>query len=111
MEQEASAFETNESTHELNGSLAPVTPAPKPLAKRLNPLKLKQIEDRVDAIEEELPTLEARITQAEQQQSIFTTADAARALAAELDAMRDRQAALNSEWEELATQLEEQTTA
>ncbi len=107
-EQEALAFEAIESTHEINGSLAPVKPAPKPPARRVNPLKLKQIEDRVEAIEEELPALEARITQAEQQQSVFTTAEAARALAAELDAMRDRQATLTSEWEELATQLEEQ---
>ncbi len=99
------------SAYERNGSLAPVIPAPKPAAKRVNPLKLKQIEDRVEAIEDELPTLEARITQAEQQQSVFTTADAARTLAAELDAMRDRQALLTTEWEELATQLEEQTTA
>ena len=99
------------STHERNGSLAPVTPAPKPAARRLNPLKLKQIEERVEAIEGELPALEARITQAEHQQSVFTTAGAARSLAAELDAMRDRRALLTTEWEALATQLEEQTTA
>ncbi len=99
------------SAHEINGSLAPVTPTPRPQAKRVNPLKLKQIEDRVEAIETELPELESRITQAEQQQSVFKNADAARALAAELDAMRDRQALLTTEWEELATQLEEQTTA
>ncbi len=99
------------SAHEINGSLAPVKATPKPPAKRLNPLKLKQIEDRVEAIEEELPELEARITQAEQQQGVFTNADAARTLANELGAMRDRQAALTAEWEELATQLEEQTTA
>ena len=63
-----------ESTHELEGSLAPVTPAPKPIAKRLNPIKLKQIEDRVAAIEDELSNLDARIAQAEQQQAVFTTA-------------------------------------
>ena len=109
--EEALAFASVESTHEIDGSLAPVKPAPKVLAKRLNPLKLKQIEDRVEAIEEELPELEARISQAEQQQGVFTTAEAARALAAELDTLRDRQVTLTSEWEELATQLEEQTTA
>ena len=108
---EALAFEAISSTHEINGSLAPVKATPKSTAKRLNPLKLKQLEDRIEAIEAELPTLEARIQQAEQQQSVFTTADAARSLAAELDAMRDRQAQLTTEWEELATQLEEQATA
>ena len=113
MERPATSASLNgsSSTHELNGSLAPVKPAPKPLAKRLNPLKLKQIEDRVEAIEAELPDLEARITQAEQQQSLFTTAEAARSLAAELAEMRDRQVTLTAEWEELATQLEEQVTA
>jgi len=103
--------EPYESTHELNGSLTPVTATPKPPVKRLNPLKLKQLEDRVAAIENELPQLEDRIQTAEQQQANFTTPDAARALAAELDMLRDQHASLNAEWEDLATQLDEQTTA
>jgi ATP-binding cassette subfamily F protein 3 len=100
-----------ESTHELEGSLAPVTPTPKHLAKRLNPIKLKQIEDRVAAIEDELSDLDARITQAEQQQAVFTTAESARAIAAELDTLREQHATRTAEWEELASQLQEQTTA
>jgi ATP-binding cassette subfamily F protein 3 len=99
------------SAHELPGSLAPVTPAPKQAAKRLNPIKLKQMEDRVAAIEEELSDLDARIAQAEQQQGVFTTADAARALATELDTLREQRATRTTEWEDLASQLEEQTTA
>ncbi len=97
--------------HELVGSLAPVTQTPKPVAKRLNPLKLKQMEDRVVAIEEELPELEARMEQAEQQQGNYTTAEAARALAAELEELRERHASRTAEWEELSMQLEEQMTA
>jgi ATP-binding cassette subfamily F protein 3 len=100
-----------ESTHELEGSLAPVTPAPRHTAKRLNPIKLKQMEDRVAAIEDELSDLDARIAQAEQQQAVFTTAEAARALAAELDTLREQRATRTAEWEDLASQLEEQTTA
>jgi len=99
------------STHEIEGSLAPVTETPKTNVKRLNPIKLKQLEDRVAAIEEELPQLEDRIQTAEQQRAVFTTAEAARALGAELDALREQHAARTAEWEELATQLEEQTTA
>ena len=99
------------STHEIEGSLAPVLNAPRPPVKRLNPLKLKQIEDRVSVIEGELPDLEARIAETEQQGGIFTNAGAARTLATELDAMRDRHAALLAEWEELSVQLEEQLTA
>jgi ATP-binding cassette subfamily F protein 3 len=100
-----------ESTHELEGSLAPVTPAPKHAAKRLNPIKLKQMEDRIAALEAELSDLDARVTQAEQQQAVFTTAEAARAVAAELETLREQQATRLSEWEDLASQLEEQITA
>ncbi|HEY1742068.1 MAG TPA: ABC-F family ATP-binding cassette domain-containing protein [Granulicella sp.] len=99
------------STHEIEGSLAPVTETPKASVKRLNPIKLKQLEDRVAAIEDELPQLEDRIQTAEQQRAVFTTAEAARVLGAELDALREQHAARTAEWEELATQLEEQTTA
>ncbi|HEY5382013.1 MAG TPA: ABC-F family ATP-binding cassette domain-containing protein [Acidobacteriaceae bacterium] len=104
------AGEPWESTHEMDGSPAAVTPAPKP-TKRLNPIKLKQIEDRVAAIENELSDLEARIAQAEQQQAVYTTAEAARGVAAELVTLREEHAARTNEWEELASQLEEQTTA
>jgi ATP-binding cassette subfamily F protein 3 len=97
------------STHEIEGSLAPVTPEPaKANIKRLNPIKLKQLEERVASLEEELPNLEARILAAEQQQAIFTTAEAAQAVAAELDALREQHTARTAEWEELAMQLEEQ---
>jgi ATP-binding cassette subfamily F protein 3 len=100
----------NENAHELNGSLAPVLP-PKPAVKRLNPIKLKHLETRVAELESELPDLEARILAAEQQQAMFTTAEAAQALAAELDTLREQHAAHTAEWEELSLQLEEQTIA
>ena len=100
----------NDSPHELNGSLAPVLPS-KPLVKRLNPIKLKHLETRVAELESELPDLEARILAAEQQQAMFTTAEAAQSLAAELDTLREQHAAHTAEWEDLSMQLEEQTTA
>jgi ATP-binding cassette subfamily F protein 3 len=103
--------EANPSTHEIQGALEPVTTAPKNNVKRLNPIKLKQLEDRVSVLEDELPDLEARILAAEQQQGIFTTAEAAQSIASELDSLREQHAARTTEWEELATQLEEQTTA
>ena len=103
---------TNGSTHEIEGSLAAVTTAPaKANVKRLNPIKLKQLETRVAELEAELPELEARIVAAEQQQGIFTTAEAAQSLAAELDTLREQHAAHTAEWEELAMQLDEQMTA
>jgi ATP-binding cassette subfamily F protein 3 len=99
----------NGSTHEVEGAIAAVTPEPaKAGVKRLNPIKLKQLEERVASLEDELPGLEARILAAEQQQAFFTTAEAAQAVAAELDALREQHAARTAEWEELAMQLEEQ---
>jgi ATP-binding cassette subfamily F protein 3 len=98
-------------THEIEGSLAEVAAAPKVSVKRLNPIKLKHLGDRVATLEDELPSLEARILAAEQQQAFFTTAEAAQALAAELDGLRDQHAARTAEWEELAMQLEEQSIA
>jgi ATP-binding cassette subfamily F protein 3 len=98
-------------TQAIEGSMAEVTSAPKASVKRLNPIKLKHLGDRVAALEVELPNLEARILAAEQQQAFFTTADAAQALAAELDGLRKQHAARTAEWEELAMQLEEQSIA
>jgi ATP-binding cassette subfamily F protein 3 len=72
---------------------------------------LKHLEDRVTALETELPDLEARIAAAEEQQGIFTTAESARSLAAELDALREQHAARTAEWEDLSMQLEEQAPA
>jgi ATP-binding cassette subfamily F protein 3 len=95
---------------EPNGEPALVTPTPKPV-KRLNPIKLKHLEDRVAELEAELPDLEARIQAAEEQQAIFTTAEAAQALAAEVETLREQHAVRSVEWEELTMQLEEQTTA
>jgi ATP-binding cassette subfamily F protein 3 len=104
----SAATASYESTHELEGSLTPITPTPKKDIKRLNPIKLKQLEDRVAQLEAELPNLESRIQAAEQQQAAFTTAESARTLAAELETLRDQHATLTAEWEDLATQLEEQ---
>jgi ATP-binding cassette subfamily F protein 3 len=100
---------TNGSTHEVEGSIAAVTPEPaKSSVKRLNPIKLKHLETRVAELEAELPDLEARILAAEQQQAFFTTAEAAQAVAAELEMLREQHAVRTAEWEDLAMQLEEQ---
>ena len=111
VKQAVAPVETLESTHEIAGSLAEVTAAPKVSVKRLNPIKLKQLEERVASIEEELPELEARIAAAVEQQAFFTTAEAAQALAGEVDALREQHAARSAEWEELSMQLEEQSIA
>jgi len=92
---------------------APPRPAapPKRPVKRLNPIKLKQLEDRVAALEAELSEVESRIGSAEDHLGHFVSADDSQRTAAELEQLREKRAALSAEWEDLATQLEEQSTA
>ena len=88
--------------------------APEPAktaVKRLNPIKLKQLEDRVAAIEVELNSLDTKIMEAEDRLGHFTSADESQRIAAELETMRARHADLTAEWETSATQLEEQASA
>ena len=79
--------------------------------KRLNPIKLKQLEDRVLAIDHELTELDARITAAEEHLGHFSSAEDSQRTAAELEGLRDQRTTLLAEWESHATALEEQSTA
>jgi len=79
--------------------------------KRLNPIKLKQLEDRLRYAEEEIPLLESAIAKVEGQLGNFTSADQSQKDAAELDALRARRVTLLAEWEELSLTLEEQQLA
>jgi ATP-binding cassette subfamily F protein 3 len=76
--------------------------------KKLNPIKLKQLEDRLAFVEGDMPRLEKEIQTAEEQMGMYSSAEESQRLAASLEAMRIEHAALMVEWEELATQLEEQ---
>ncbi len=84
---------------------------PKPQIKRLNPIKLKQMEDRVQLAEAEIPRLEEAIGAAEEKMGVFTSAEESQRLAADIDTMRRRHGSLLAEWEELAGALEEQRSA
>jgi ATP-binding cassette subfamily F protein 3 len=79
--------------------------------KRLNPIKLKQLEDRVALIEGELSAIDARIAAAEQHLGHYTSAGDSQRTAAELEDLRSLRTALTAEWEDLAGTLEEQSTA
>jgi ATP-binding cassette subfamily F protein 3 len=83
-------------------------PTPKTVVKKLNPIKLKLLEEEVQQAEEAIPTLEEKITLAEMKLGVFTSADEAQKAAAELNALRVQHAALLVRWEQLGTQLEEQ---
>jgi ATP-binding cassette subfamily F protein 3 len=98
---------------------APAAPAPEPekapleppseaekKPKRLNPIRLRQMQQRRDEVEEEVARLEARIAETERELSVFRSADHARRLAEELSAMRQTLDELLAEWEELSRALD-----
>jgi ATP-binding cassette subfamily F protein 3 len=84
-------------------------PAAKEPARRVNPIKLKQMQDRLKFVEEEIPRVEASIGNAEQSLGIFVSAEETARVSRELDELRERHSALTNEWEELSLQLEHQT--
>jgi ATP-binding cassette, subfamily F, member 3 len=118
-------------TEQITNSLAPTSPTPastsvisteveKPASlsepppnpiKRLNPIKLKQLEDRLRFAEEEIPHLESLISESESRLGNFTSAEQSQKDAAKLDELRAKRTTLLAEWEELSLTLEEQQTA
>src|SRR5271168_2265351 len=90
---------------------ASLQPQPAIPIKRLNPIKLKQLEDRLRHAEAEIPRLESAIADAEARLGNFTSADQSQKDAAELESLRTKRATLLAEWEELSLTLEEQQLA
>jgi ATP-binding cassette subfamily F protein 3 len=87
---------------------APTDSTPSASIKRLNPIKLKQMEDRLKFAEDRLPQLESEIKAAEGRLGNFTSSEQSQKDAAELERLRNERTALLAEWEELAMVLEEQ---
>ncbi|HVJ09617.1 MAG TPA: ABC-F family ATP-binding cassette domain-containing protein [Acidisarcina sp.] len=85
--------------------------AEKEKSKRLNPIKLKQMQERYAWIEEEIPRVEASIADTEQALGVFVSMEETQRLTRELEDLRARNEALTAEWEELMVVLEEQSTA
>jgi ATP-binding cassette subfamily F protein 3 len=77
-------------------------------AKRLNPIKLKKLEDRVASIEQELAAIDSRIATAEESLGQYVSAEESQRTAAELEELRNQRSVLLAEWESLASTLEEQ---
>jgi len=75
--------------------------------KRLNPIKRKQMEDRVQELEEEISHIEASIVQCESALQTFVTAEQSQRQTEELARQKARLAALSSEWEGLAEVLQQ----
>jgi ATP-binding cassette subfamily F protein 3 len=74
--------------------------------KRLNPIKRKQIEDRVHEIEGDIARVETAVAQHETALQTFVSADETQRTTKALDASRAELASLMTEWEALSAELE-----
>jgi ATP-binding cassette subfamily F protein 3 len=86
----------------VNGQSAPALAKAPPLqeAKRVNPMKLKQRQNRARELESEIAGLEAEIASDEESLATFVSAEESMRLAAQLDKRRASLNALLAEWEE-----------
>ena len=84
-------------------------PAVHTAVKRINPMKLAQMQERLRVVEEEIPNYEEAIAATEQQLGVYVSAEETRRLTAVLEELRKAHAALSAEWEELSITLDEQT--
>jgi ATP-binding cassette subfamily F protein 3 len=81
-------------------------PAPAAPAKRVNPLKLKQLEDQARTLEEQIASLESRIRDSETALSNYVGADEALRLSNLLMEQREQLEKAMSEWEQVTGQIE-----
>jgi len=82
--------------------------ASKDRARRLNPIKQKQMEERCAFLEEEIPRIEAAVAHTEEQLGVYVSVAETARLTALAEDLRGQLAANTAEWEELTMQLEEQ---
>jgi ATP-binding cassette subfamily F protein 3 len=74
-------------------------------AKRLNPIKRKQMEDRIRELEEEINRAEVAITHLETALQNFVSPEESQRQSQELDQHKATHAALMKEWEEFSEEL------
>ncbi len=81
-------------------------PARPAAAKRMNPIKLKQMQDHAKELERRIAELEAEIQQAELALSDFSGAGEAARLTSQLEAQRSELETTMAEWERVSEQIE-----
>ena len=81
-------------------------PASEPKQRRMNPIKLRQMKERVGEIEEEITKLETGIAECEQALQTFVSAEETARLTQLLETRRDDLASLMKEWEEISSAIE-----
>jgi ATP-binding cassette, subfamily F, member 3 len=84
-------------------------PAPKLPDKRVNPIKLRQMEERRKAIEAEVARLETEIAGYEARLANFVSAEETRRTSELLEARRSDLSRRMAEWEDVAQSIEAQT--
>ncbi len=77
--------------------------------KRLNPIKRKQMEGRVQELEEEIGRAEAAIAHCEAELQNFVSAEESQRQSQELEQHKGSHAALMKEWEEFSKELSNQS--
>ncbi|MGA7219126.1 MAG: ABC transporter ATP-binding protein, partial [Candidatus Sulfotelmatobacter sp.] len=90
-----------------NGNQASAAVEPGAKAKRLNPIKRKKIEDRIQEIEGGISRAEAMISQYETAMQDFVSAEESQRQSDELESQRKKHALLLQEWEDLSQSLQE----
>jgi ATP-binding cassette, subfamily F, member 3 len=81
-------------------------PEPKPAAKRVNPIKLKQMQDYAKQLEEQIAEMEAHVQQSEMALSDFVGAEEAARLSNLLEQQRAELDKVMGQWEEITQQIE-----
>jgi ATP-binding cassette subfamily F protein 3 len=99
------------------GSGSSLAPTPQPAngngaepesqKKRVNPIKRKQMEDRVRELEEEIGSTEKDIERLESALQNFVSVEESQRQSQELEQLKDSHAALLKEWETLSEELQE----
>ncbi len=89
-----------------NGNHATEVPAAEAAKKRLNPIKRKQLEDRIHELEEEIGRAENAIASLETAMQSFVSADESQRQSSELDQQKARHASKIREWEDLSANLQ-----
>ncbi len=79
--------------------------------RRVNPIKLRQMQERFALVEEEIPRLEASIAQSEETLGNFVSVEETQRVTRVLEDLRVRHSLLLTEWEDLMLQLEEQSAS
>jgi ATP-binding cassette subfamily F protein 3 len=88
-----------------NGNGNPPPAAPNK-AKRINPIKRKQMEERAQKLEEQIATLESVIADRESSLQNFVSAEETARLTQELDQSRSELRERTAEWEQIGQELE-----